>query len=179
MKASKVLFNISAVICFIIGALYTFTLVFIPIGVYCFIASRRFAFKADHLFEDYSINNKTLKNWVIFASIACFPLGLISIIPYMLITSNNVKVSGTTIKLTEDTSEVDFKPELEEKAEEETTEEATTEDKVDESAEETYEEKVEKFKKLENFKEKGIITEEELEMAREQLFGKEEKKKTE
>lgn len=173
MKASKVLFNISAVICFIIGALYTFTLVFIPVGVYCFIASRRFAFKADHLFEDYSISNKTLKNWVIFASIACFPLGLISIIPYMLMTSNNVKVSGTNIKLTEDTSNVDFKPELEEKTEEK------AEEKVEESVEETYEEKVEKFKKLENFKEKGIITEEELEMAREQLFGKEEKKKAE
>ena len=173
MKASKVLFNISAVICFIIGALYTFTLVFIPVGVYCFIASRRFAFKADHLFEDYSISNKTLKNWVIFASIACFPLGLISIIPYMIMTSNNVKVSGTNIKLTEDTSNVDFKPELEEKTEEK------AEEKVEEAIEETYEEKVEKFKKLENFKEKGIITEEELEMAREQLFGKEEKKKAE
>ena len=166
MKASKVLFNISAVICFIIGALYTFTLVFIPVGVYCFVASRRFAFKADHLFEDYSISNATLKNWVIFASIACFPLGLISIIPYMLMTSNNVKVSGTNIKLTEDTSGVDFKPEPEEKVEE---------TKVEETAEETYEEKVEKFKKLENFKEKGIITEEELEMAREQLFGKQDK----
>ena len=177
MKASKVLFNISAVICFIIGALYTFTLVFIPVGVYCFVASRRFAFKADHLFEDYSISNATLKNWVIFASIACFPLGLISIIPYMLMTSNNVKVSGTNIKLTEDTSNVDFKPELEEKTEEKAEEKA--EEKVEESVEETYEEKVEKFKKLENFKEKGIITEEELEMAREQLFGKEEKKKAE
>ena len=169
MKASKVLFNVSAVICFIVGALYLFTLVFIPVGVYCFIASRRFAFKADHLFEDYSINNQTLKNWVIFASIACFPLGMISIIPYMLMTSNNVKVSstaGTSIKLSEDDSNADFKPEINEVKEAE----------VVESVEETYEEKLEKFKKLENFKEKGIITDEELEMAREQLFGKEDKK---
>ena len=169
MKASKILFNISAVICFIVGALYLFTLVFIPVGVYCFIASKRFAFKADHLFEDYSISNETLKNWVIFASVACFPLGMISIIPYMLMTSNNVKVSssaGTTIKLSEDDSKADFKPEVEEVKESETVE----------AVEETYEEKLEKFKKLENFKEKGIITDEELEMAREQLFGKEDKK---
>ena len=166
MKASKVLFNISAVVCFIVGALYLFTLVFIPVGVYCFIASKRFAFKADHLYEDFSISNDTLKNWIIFASIACFPLGLISVIPYILITSNNVKVSssaGTTIKLSEDDSKADFKPENEEVQE-------------SEIVEETYEEKVEKFKKLENFKEKGIISDEELEMARQQLFGKEDVK---
>ena len=36
----------------------------------------------------------------------------------------------------------------------------------------TDEEKQAKFKKLQNFRDKGIITEEELELAREQLFGK-------
>ena len=111
MKASKVLFNISAVVCFICGALYIFSLVFIPVGVYCFIASKRFAFKAEHLYEDFAVSNQVLKNWVIFASIACFPLGLISIIPYWLITSNNVKVESFNIKISEDDSKADFKEE--------------------------------------------------------------------
>ena len=167
MKASKVLFNISAVVCFICGALYIFSLVFIPVGVYCFIASKRFAFKAEHLYEDFAVSNQVLKNWVIFASIACFPLGLISIIPYWLITSNNVKVESFNIKISEDDSKAEFK--------EEATAAANAEEAKEEVvAEETEEEKLEKFKKLENFREKGIITEEELEMAREQLFGKKE-----
>lgn len=172
MKASKVLFNIAAVVCFLFGALYIFTLVFIPIGVYCFIASKRFAFKAEHLYEDFAVSNQTLKKWVIFASIACFPLGLISIIPYWMITSNNVKVESFNIKISEDDSNADFKAEANETASEEAKQESLKEEVV----EETEEEKLEKFKKLENFREKGIITEEELEMAREQLFGKQNKK---
>ena len=169
MKASKVLFNIAAVVCFIFGALYIFSLVFIPIGVYCFIASKRFAFKAEHLYEDYAVSNQALKNWVIFASIACFPLGLISIIPYWLITSNNVKVETFNIKLSENDAEADFK-------EADNNAESQESLKEEVEKEETEEEKLEKFKKLENFREKGIITEEELEMAREQLFGKQDKK---
>ena len=168
MKASKVLFNISAVVCFICGALYIFSLVFIPVGVYCFIASKRFAFKAEHLYEDFAVSNQTLKNWVIFASIACFPLGLISIIHYWFITSNNVKVESFNIKLSEDDSNADFKTEVTEAEQTESLKEEVVQ-------EETEEEKLEKFKKLENFREKGIITEEELEMAREQLFGKQDK----
>ena len=168
MKASKVLFNISAVVCFICGALYIFSLVFIPVGVYCFIASKRFAFKAEHLYEDFAVSNQTLKKWVIFASIACFPLGLISIIPYWFITSNNVKVESFNIKISEDDSNADFKTEVTEAEQTESLKEEVVQ-------EETEEEKLEKFKKLENFREKGIITEEELEMAREQLFGKQDK----
>lgn len=168
MKASKVLFNISAVVCFLCGALYIFSLVFIPVGVYCFIASKRFAFKAEHLYEDFAVSNQTLKNWVIFASIACFPLGLISIIPYWFITSNNVKVESFNIKISEDDSNADFKTEVAEAEQTESLKEEVVQ-------EETEEEKLEKFKKLENFREKGIITEEELEMAREQLFGKQDK----
>ena len=54
------------------------------------------------------------------------------------------------------------------------TSETVTEVKVENP--ETEEEKQEKFKKLQNFKEKGLITDDELEMAREQLFGKKEDK---
>ena len=162
MKSLKVLFNIMSVICFIYGIVYIFTLVFIPLGVYCFISAKRFSYKAEHLFDTYSLSNKDLRNHVIFVSIACFPLGLLAIIPYYLLTSNKVKVSE--LKLQEKTEDV---------KEESQKEESNTE-KVQEDTE-TEEEKMEKFKKLQNFKEKGIITEEELEMARIQLFGDEKK----
>ena len=43
---------------------------------------------------------------------------------------------------------------------------------AEQNSELTEEEKQEKFKKLQQFRDKGIITEEELELAKEQLFGK-------
>lgn len=182
MKSAKVLFNISAVICFLYGALYVFSLVFIPLGVYCFIASKRFAYKADHLFDMYAIDDRVLKNYVIFASIACFPLGCLSIIPYYLLVSNKIKIKGFNVVTNESEQEEQVAEvkveEVKEEKMQETKEEIKEEPKVEtqetEKVEETEAEKLEKFKKLENFKEKGIISEEELEMAREQLFGKKE-----
>lgn len=178
MKSAKVLFNISAVVCFLYGALYVFSLVFIPLGVYCFIASKRFAYKADHLFDMYAINDKVLKNYVIFASIACFPLGCLSIIPYYLLVSNKIKIKEFNVVTNESEQEEQVAEVKVEEVKEENTQEIKEESKVEiqetEKVEETEAEKLEKFKKLENFKEKGIISEEELEMAREQLFGKKE-----
>lgn len=162
MKTLKVFFNIMSVICFIYGIAYIFTLVFIPIGIYCFISAKRFSYKAEHLFDTFALSNKDLRNHVIFVSIACFPLGLLSIIPYYLLTSNKIKVSE--LKLQDKTVEVAETKDL--KSSDEETKVETVE---------TEEEKLEKFKKLQNFKEKGIITDEELEMARVQLFGDEKK----
>lgn len=170
MKTSKILFNISAVICFICGALYLFTLVFIPVGIYCFIAARRFVYKADNMTDIITLPNKVLKNWVIFASIACFPIGLVSAVAYAVCTSNNVKIETTqennsepsvTISETSDDTEEYQKPEP---------------TAVEAHKEETIEEKQEKYEKLKKFHEKGIITDDELNMAREQLFGHEENK---
>ena len=163
MKTSRVLLNISAFICFVFGAIYLFTLVFIPIAVYCFIAGKRFSSKAEHIDDLYSIDNRVFKNYVVFASIACFPLGLISIIPYLRLTGNNIKINRVEeeSKVTITTNET-----VDEKKEEVQSVEAQKEDILSD------EEKMKKFKKLENFKEKGLITEDELEMAREQLFGK-------
>ena len=173
MKSSKILLNIMSVVCFIYGALYSFTLVFIPIGVYCFIAGRRFSFKAEHLDDKMFLSDDDFKKYVIFSSIVCFPLGLLSIIPYIILTNNNVKIStyqteSIKVETVEEKEgkqeEVDNESEKEEKSAEEVI--AQKEDEM------TEEEKQAKFKKLQNFRDKGIITEEELELAREQLFGK-------
>ncbi len=160
MKASKVLLNIMSVVCFIYGALYVFTLVFIPIGIYCFIAGRRFSFKAEHLDDFFTINNKVFRNYVIFSSIFCFPFGLLSIIPYCILTGNNIKVQSV-----ENSSEK-FESERNVQSEDETQLNPN---------QETLAEKKEKFEKLKKFNEKGLITDDELEQARVQLFGDDEK----
>ena len=170
MKSSKVLLNIMSVVCFIYGALYAFTLVFIPVGVYCFIAGRRFSFKAEHLDDKMFLSDDDFKKYVIFSSIVCFPLGLLSIIPYMILTNNNVKISTyqtETVKV--ETVEENQEENLNEFEKEE---KQTEEVKAQKDDEMTEEEKQAKFQKLQNFRDKGIITEEELELAREQLFGK-------
>ncbi len=171
MKANKVLLNITSVICFIFGACYIFSLVFIPVGIYCFVAGKLFSHKADHLFDNYVVDKKAMKAYTIFASIACFPLGCLSIIAYFGIYGNNVKVEKTEL--------VNFNifdaPETEES--EQTNEEVTVEveEKVEPEKEETEEEKMEKLEKLRKFKDKNIITEEEFEMAKEQILGKDKK----
>lgn len=165
MKLNKILLNISAVFCFIFGAFYIFSLVFIPVGIYCFIAGKRFSYKADHLLDNYAVDKKVLKRYSIFSSIVCFPFGFIALIAYLRIYSNNVKIETTESlknKSTDDESLVqDNEIELEKQS-------------IQESIkEETEEEKMEKLEKLRKFKEKGIITEEEFNMAKEQMFGKE------
>lgn len=173
MRTTKTLLNVSAFICFIFGAIYLFTLVFIPIGIYCFVAAKRFAYRADHMFETFAVNNQTLKNYTIFASIACFPLGLLSIIPYLMIVGNKVKISGFNV-VSNDEQDVKKQENIAKIVEESASErpekfEQAEPEKVEETAVESEEEKLEKLKKLENFKQKGIITEEEFEMAKEQL----------
>ncbi|MBQ8451361.1 MAG: hypothetical protein IJ538_01080 [Clostridia bacterium] len=153
MKASKILFNICAFFGFIYGSLYLFSLVFIPVGIYCFLGAKLFALKADHISEPFSVDKKLLKNYVIFLSIFCFPFGLLSILAYNLAFGHNAKI------------ETVVEPQSQEKA----TESEVVEAKVEEP--ETMEEKQEKFEKLKKFNEKGLVTDEELEMARKQLFG--------
>lgn len=173
MKSSRILLNIMSVICFIYGALYVFTLVFIPLGVYCFIAGRRFSFKAEHLDDTMYMSNYHFKCYVIFASIACFPLGLLSIIPYLYLTTHSVKVSDFENKGNYDTNSQNVTNV--DDAENVITEKSSAEVEVvkpQKEEEMTEEEKLAKFRKLQNFRDKGIITDEELELAKEQLFGK-------
>lgn len=164
MNYSKILLNITSVFCFIFFALYTFTLIFIPIGIYCFLAGKRFAFKAENLDDTLRFSNKEFRNYVIFVSIFCFPFGLLSIIPYKKLALNNVSVSSVDSYSTDYTVTSDGLSDANQNDEKFET--------VAENDVQTDAEKIEKFKKLQNFKEKGLITEEELEQAREQLFGK-------
>ena len=167
MKSSKAILNILSVVCFIYGALYLFSLVFIPIAIYCFLAGRRFSYKAEHPYDLNYISNKNFRNYVIFTCIFCFPFGLLSIIPYVYLASNNVKVTDENYDEGEKYIITDSEPQ-------EVFKHDTTE--VEADVPETDAEKQEKFEKLKKFHEKGIITDDELELAKEQLFGKDNNK---
>lgn len=175
MRGAKVLLNISSVFCFIYGAVYIFSLVFIPIGIYCFIAGKRFSYRAANLDDCVKVPNKYFKNYVIFASIACFPFGMLSIYPYIVLTGNNVKVNAVK------TDKIEFYDEdiygngeasggVDGGRAEEF--EKSEQDEVDgDFGAVSDEEKREQYEKLVNFNKKGLITDAELEQAREQLFG--------
>ncbi len=167
MKTNKILLNISAVVCFIFGAIYTFSLVFIPVAIYAFSAGKLFSYKADHLLDNFAADKKLMKGYTIFISIACFPLGLISLLAYARLYGNNVKVETNEELKVAETEAVENL--------EETQVQEKSEVIVDE-VQETEEEKMEKLEKLKRFKEKQIISEEEYEMAKEQIFGKQGKK---
>ena len=130
----------------------------LSLQIYCFISARRFSYRADNLVDVYVVPNKVLKIYVIFTIFACFPFGFLALIAYNLVASNNIVVeevkNDAGLHLGE--NEPEEKP-----------------TNVDAQTELSEKEKKEKFAKLQNFRDKGIITEEELEMAREQLFGKE------
>lgn len=163
MKLNKVLLNIASVISFIFGAFYIFSLVFIPVGIYCFTAGKRFSYKADHLLDNYAVDKKVLYGYSIFVSVVCFPLGLIALLAYFRIYSNNIKVEtaeNSNLESDKETIVQDNEIEIE------------TESSQANVQEETEEEKMEKLEKLRKFKEKGIITEDEFEMARKQMFAK-------
>ena len=163
MKTSKVLLNISAFCCFIYFAIYIFSLVFIPIGIYCFLAGKTFSYKADQPDDKMRVSDKTFRNYVIFASIFCFPFGLLAIYPYIYLTSNNIKVSDVKTSNNDETNQFSvYTSEVDE----------TSKSKQTQNVTETDEEKLAKYRKLESFRDKGFITDAELEMAREQLFGK-------
>ena len=110
-----------------------------------------------------------MKGYTIFVSIACFPFGLLSIIAYLGVYGNNVKIETT-----------EFIKANSEDVKSEQTENVKTDDIVVDSqdkndnsqSEETESEKLEKLEKLRNFRDKNIITEEEYEMARDQILGK-------
>ena len=116
MKANKVLLNIVSVFCFLFGAFYIFSLVFIPVGIYCFTAGKLFSHKADHLLDNFVGDKKLMKAYVIFVSIACFPFGCLSIIAYFGIYGNNVKVQNSEyikVETSEMSEEISEKNEIE------------------------------------------------------------------
>lgn len=179
MKGTKFVLNFLSVICFIYGSLYIFTLVFIPIAVYCFIAGKNFSRKAENLNDTFTFSNKAFKGYTIFVSIFCFPFGLLAIIPYVKLVSNNVKVNDVeTLKVEFDdgeSAEATSNGAAQNDSYKVADDADKKESKVANSQNLSESEKREQYEKLVNFNKKGLITDEELKQAKEQLFGEDEK----
>ena len=81
-----------SIIGYILTVCYCFTLVFIPIAIYCYIGAKKYSSLAEMSDVEVARHDKSITNWAIFFSIVGFPIGLISIIPAILV-GNNVTVS--------------------------------------------------------------------------------------
>ena len=138
---TSIWFTINSVVNYFIGVLYSFTLILLPIGIYCFICAMRNNHYAKLSEAQLASIKEQVKGWTIFSSIACFPIGLISIIPFCLIGSNGIKITSvenSPVNQTED--------------------EVLSISEIDE-----------KIAKLTHFRKEGIISEEEYQKAIDEL----------
>lgn len=151
--------NLIGVICYFMGISCITTLILIPFGIYCFIGgSKYFAWANMTDTELYNYKN-SLRNWAIYVSIIAFPIGLVSLIPVVKIGNNPVVTDVKTEQKDQAKQEESLNKaeEMGIKAEENQEPTATHETEVT-SKEET-------IKKLEKFKNDGLITESEFKKA--------------
>ena len=81
-----------SVIGYLLGISYCFTLILIPLAVYCFIGANKYSAFANMTDGELTQHKESITNWAIFFSIVGFPVGLISIIPAVSL-GNNVTIS--------------------------------------------------------------------------------------
>ena len=151
---SKIWCIISAIINILSGIGFCFTLILIPLGIFCFIAAKRYFAWAECSDVELINQKDSLRNWAIFTSIVNFPIGLISIIPLVL-CDNNVSVSNV-----KDAPTVH-----------QTSEEVVQETEKKEEVDTEFSE-LETLKKLADLKAEGLITEEEYERAKSEVLNK-------
>lgn len=146
------------------GVILIASLVFMPIGIY-FISGAMF-YRACLKLTDSELYcvAKKLKYWAIFFGIAMFPLGLLAFIPSLISTSNNIKVSTPGFDATDYMARV-----VDENASNTVAQNNNT---ISEMAEQKVltPQEMEKFEELKRYKEQGLITDEEFDRAKNELF---------
>ena len=141
-------FSLLAIINFLAGLSLVVTLIFIPLAIYCFVCAKRYKEFAGYSDGQLSAIKDRVKVWTIFSCIVCFPIGVLALIPYFAIGDNGIKI--TTVGQ-EDSAK---------------TEECQDFGKMECS------EIDEKIQKLTEFKNEGIISDEEYERAVKELESK-------
>lgn len=144
--------TVMGILGYFIGVAYCFTLILIPVAVYCFIGAKRYMDWAQLTDSQLAQYKPNLTNWAIFFSIVGFPIGLLSIVPACLV-SNDVTI--TNVSEPGKAGETSEEPKVEEKKEE------------DKSLS-----KMETIEKLDSLKKEGLITEEEYERAKKEVLEK-------
>lgn len=155
MKKCQTIFNILTVIAYFYGVLLCATMVLIPLGVYSIIAAHRYAEFVDYTQYQMSINKQKIKNWIIFGCILYIPFGLIGLMCLKYVDSNVVVENVVGRDITEGDVLQQDKPTVD----------------VEIHNPQSEDEKAEKLEKLKRFKENGLITEEEFQQAKNELYG--------
>ena len=137
---------------YVLGIACCFTLILIPLAVYCFIGARKYMMFAEMSDAQICAFKQSLTNWAIFFSIVGFPIGLISIIPALIVNNNNVTVT--------DVKEQEIK----------TAQEQVQEEVKKENSEENKSNDLETLEKLKHLLDEGLITEEEYERAKKDII---------
>ena len=158
MKKNYIIFHILTVLAYFYGIILCASLVGIPLGVYAIISAHRYSEFAEYSQFQLSQNKQRVKNWVYFGAVLYFPFGLIGLLCLTSI-NNNVSVEEVV-------SEPEKSPD---ESESEQKEKETVEVEIHTPSNDA--EKAEKLAKLERFKQNGLITEEEFEQAKQQLYG--------
>ncbi len=154
MNKTSVVSTIMGILGYIFGVLYSFTLILIPVAVYCFIGAK-FYMDSSSLTESQMVMKKrAFVGYAIFFSIVAFPFGLISIIPAYVVSHQNVTITS-----------LEDEPQRESTSAEETIVEKKEVSENTTTDEETIE-------KLEHLKSEGLITEEEFERAKSEVLNK-------
>ena len=137
---------------YVLGVAWCFTLILIPLAVYCFIGARKYMMFSEMSDAQIRAFKQALKNWAIFFSIVGFPIGLISIIPALSVNKNNVTVT--------DVAEPEIK----------TAPDQVQEEVKEEKVEENKSNDLETLEKLKHLLDEGLITEEEYERAKKDII---------
>ena len=146
---SSVWCTIMGILGYIFGIGFCFTLILIPVAIYCFIGAKKYIEWSAVSDSELASQKKSLTSWAIFFSIVGFPFGLLSIVPVAL-CSNNVVVTNAS------------EPNEGNKENSEAQEKETKTDSV--------ENRMETIAKLESLKKEGLITEEEFERAKKEVL---------
>ena len=153
---------ISAVVSYIAGIVYCCSLLFLPIAIYCIIYGNRYIQAAKLTNSQFAMAKPALLVPTIVITIFAFPIGLITLVPYFMAGSNNVKISegsqpntppvGETVK-----ADVDM---------------VTIQSDDTNNSQDLTSEELEKLEKLASFRNQGLLTDDEYNQAKDQIINK-------
>ena len=154
---------ISAAISYIAGVVYCFSLIFLPISIYCFVFGNRYMRIAKLSNSELAMIKSMLTSSAVFISIFGFPIGLITIIPACIAGSNAQHNATQNYDNSSESAERETV-----KADEVEVEEVTNQSKNSGLSQND----LETIEKLARFRDQGLLSDDEFEEAKRQIINK-------
>lgn len=154
---------ISMVLGYIWGCALILSLIFLPLGIYAISGANLYHDCTQVTDSELYCVSKRLTNWAIFFSIIFFPFGLLTIIPAYIASNNKIKV------VSNDSDEFDANSYMANVVKENEANYSGSASPVEQRV--VSAEDMEKFEELKKYKEQGLITEEEFQRAKHEIFG--------